>query len=393
MTARPVPGTATRPLAIEDAGPLKGIRVIEVAGLGPAPHAAMVLSDLGADVIRIERPGSPRPDREGDLLNRGRPALGIDLKRSGSVAAVLRLVDHADALIEGFRPGVMERLGLGPQVCHERNPRLVYGRMTGWGQTGPLARTAGHDINYLARSGLLHTFRRRGALPTPPLNLLGDFGGGSMFLVAGMLGALLHSSRTGQGQVIDAAIVDGVASLSTVLWSFRAAGQWDTGAPGENILDTGAHFYEVYECSDGKFVAVGAFEPQFYSECLRGLGLANEQLPEQMDQSSWPAMKERFAAVFRTRTRDQWTEIFTGTDACVTPVLSPDEALADPHLAARGTYTRAWGIDQPGPAPRFSRTPGRIGRRPGEDATEDVLRSWNLTDRDLAELRASGALS
>lgn len=377
-------------VTLQSMGPLEGLRVIEFAGLGPAPHAAMVLSDLGADVIRVERRGALKPNRVLDLLNRGRPAVQVDLKRPEGVEALLRLTEHADALIEGFRPGVMERLGLGPETCHQRNPRLVYGRMTGWGQEGPRSRTAGHDINYLALSGVLHRCRRQDSAPMPPLNLLGDFGGGSMFLVAGVLAAVLSAQRTGRGQVVDAAIVDGVAALSTVLWSFRAMDEWDAGAPGENLLDTGAHFYNVYECSDGEYVAVGAYEQPFYMACLEGLDLAHEPLPDQLDRASWPQMKQRFAAAFKTRTRDEWTEVFAGTDACVTPVLSPDEAVSDHHLRTRRTYVRAWGLLQPAPAPRFSRTPERIRQRPGIHVTHSALLAWGLNDVDLAGLDALG---
>ncbi|HLO34983.1 MAG TPA: CaiB/BaiF CoA-transferase family protein, partial [Candidatus Deferrimicrobium sp.] len=346
-------------------GPLAGLKIIEIAGIGPGPYAAMLLADLGADVVRVDRPGAVSMNAEKDVLNRGRPSIAVDLKSPDGVETVLRLVEQADALIEGFRPGVMERLGLGPDACAERNPRLVYGRMTGWGQEGPLAQTAGHDTNYIAVAGVLHNFARLGERPVPPLNLAGDFGGGSMFLVMGVLAALLHAQRTGEGQVVDAAMIDGAASLMTMEWAFRAMGIWDTEAPGTNLLDTGAPFYEVYECADGKWLAVGAIEAHFYAQLLEGMGLAGAaDLPHQMDRSQWPAMKQRFAEVFRSKTRDDWWAIFQGTDACVTPVLSPSEAIDDPHIKARGTLTNEWGVDQPAPAPRFSLTPAELLRPP-----------------------------
>src|SRR5438105_3444532 len=287
-------------------GPLEGVKVIEMAGIGPGPFTAMMLADMGADVIRIDRPNAPAGgDPTRDVLNRGRPSIAVDLKHPDGVQTVLRLVESADALIEGFRPGVMERLGLGPDECLARNPRLVYGRMTGWGQDGPFAKAAGHDINYIALAGVLNNFTRKGERPVPPLNMVGDFGGGGMLLAFGLVCALLEAYRSGQGQVVDAAMVDGAAVLMTMIHAFIAMGMWQDD-PGTNILDTGAPFYDVYECADGKFLAVGAIETQFYAELLKRTGLEDEELPFQLDRPQWPAMKERFADLFRTKTRDEW---------------------------------------------------------------------------------------
>jgi alpha-methylacyl-CoA racemase len=377
-------------------GPLAGFRIIEIAGIGPGPYAAMLLSDLGADVVRVDRPNAASLGGDRDVLNRGRPSIAVDLKNPDGIETVLRLVEQADALIEGFRPGVMERLGLGPDACHERNPRLVYGRMTGWGQEGPLSQTAGHDIDYIALAGVLHNFTRQGERPVPPLNLVGDFGGGSMFLVMGVLAALLHAQRSGEGQVVDAAMVDGAASLMTMEWAFRGMGIWDTEAPGTNLLDTGAPFYEVYECADGKWIAVGAIEAQFYAELIKGLGLEGDAtLPHQMDRSQWPAMKQRFTDLFKAKTRDEWWAIFEGTDACVAPVLSPGEARTQPHIAARSTIVHEWGVDQPAPAPRFSRTRTALQRppsAPGAD-TDEALAAWGFSSADIAKLREAGAVT
>jgi alpha-methylacyl-CoA racemase len=376
-------------------GPLAGFKIIEIAGIGPGPYAAMLLSDLGADVLRVDRPNAPAVNAERDVLARGRRSIAVDLKNPDGVETVLQLVERADALIEGFRPGVMERLGLGPDACAERNPKLVYGRMTGWGQEGPLAQTAGHDIDYIALAGVLHNFTRLGERPVPPLNLVGDFGGGSMFLVMGVLAALLHAQRTGEGQVVDAAMVDGAASLMTMEWAFRGMGIWDTESPGTNLLDTGAPFYEVYECADGKWIAVGAIEAQFYAELLEGMGLAGAaDLPHQMDRAQWPAMKKRFAEVFAAKTRDEWWAIFEGTDACVAPVLSPAEALTQPHLKARSTLVNEWGVDQPAPAPRFSRTPSELRlppSAPGAD-TDAGLAAWGFAPDQISKLREAGAV-
>jgi alpha-methylacyl-CoA racemase len=379
-------------------GPLSGFRIIEFAGIGPGPFAAMLLADLGADIVRLDRSGNVMggdPDQPpGDILNRGRRSVGVDLKNPDGIGAVLDLVASADALIEGFRPGVMERLGLGPDVCLERNPKLVYGRMTGWGQDGPYAPTAGHDINYIALAGALEPMGRAGQQPTPPINLIGDFGGGGMLLAFGICAALLEASRSGEGQVIDAAMVDGAASLMAMTWSFRAMGIWNDER-GTNMLDTGAHFYDTYETSDGKYVSIGSIEPQFYAELLRLTGSEGEELPHQMDRSQWPAQKERLAGIFRSKTRDEWCELMEGTDVCFAPVLSMAEAPSHPHIAERGTFTEVAGVTQPAPAPRFSRTPGGIDRPPPHAGqhTDEVLADWGFTAERIAELRDAKAIA
>lgn len=379
-------------------GPLSGFKIIEIAGIGPGPYGAMLLADLGAEVIRIDRAGNVvGGDPENpplDLLARGRRSIGVDLKNPDGVAMILDLVESADALIEGFRPGVMERLGLGPDVCQERNPKLVYARMTGWGQTGPYASAAGHDINYIALAGALEPMGRAGQQPTPPINLIGDFGGGGMMLAFGVCAALLEAGRSGKGQVVDAAMVDGAASLMTMVWSFKAMGFWNDER-GTNLLDTGAHFYDTYETSDGGYVSIGSIEPQFYAELLRLTGLEGEELPNQMDRSAWPALKQRFAELFRQKTRDEWCEIMEHTDVCFAPVLAMDEAPAHPHLAERGTFTEVAGVTQPAPAPRFSRTPGAIENPPPHPGqhTDEILDSWGFDDDRIAELRASGAIA
>ena len=378
-------------------GPLDGLRIIELAGLGPAPFAGMMLADAGADIVRIDRferaTYPPHSEAHVDLMNRGRRSVAVDLKNPGGVGLVLRLVEVADGLMEGFRPGVAERLGLGPDVCLARNPRLVFGRMTGWGQDGPLAQAAGHDIDYIALSGALEPIGRAGQAPLPPLNLVGDFGGGGMLLAFGMVAAILSARQTGAGQVVDAAMVDGAASLMTMTTTLRAAGMWD-GPRGTNLLDTGAHFYEVYETSDGGFIGVGAIEPQFYAELIRLLGLEGEDLPPQMDRDAWPGMKERFARIFAGRTRADWEAVFDGTDACATPVLSPAEAPEHPHNRFRQTFTEVAGVVQPAPAPRFLGTPGAIRRpppNPGQHA-EEALGDWGLSDGEIGALRTSGAI-
>ena len=378
-------------------GPLEGVRIIELAGLGPAPFAGMMLADAGADVVRIDRSDRatypPREEPHVDLMNRGRRSVAVDLKHPDGVALVLRLVEQADGLMEGFRPGVAERLGLGPDDCLGRNPRLVYGRMTGYGQEGPMAPAAGHDIDYIALSGALEAIGRAGERPVPPLNLVGDFGGGGMLLAFGMVAAILGARTTGAGQVIDAAMVDGAAALMTMTYTLRSAGIWGDER-GTNLLDTGAHFYEVYETSDGRYMAVGAIEPQFYAELIRLLGLEGTELPGQMDREAWPAMKERFAAIFATRTRDEWEAVFAGSDACVAPVLSPAEAPGHPHNQVRGTFTEVAGVVQPAPAPRFLGTPGAIRRpppNPGQHG-DDALGEWGLSADEVAGLRASGAI-
>ncbi len=379
-------------------GPLEGVRIIELAGIGPAPFTGMMLADAGADVVRIDRSDRatypPRQEPHVDLMNRGRRSVAVDLKHPEGVALVLRMVERADGLLEGFRPGVTERLGIGPDVCLERNPRLVYGRMTGWGQDGPMAQAAGHDIDYISLAGALEPIGRAGERPLPPLNLVGDFGGGGMLMAFGLVAALLHAQRTGVGQVVDAAMVDGAAALMTMTYTLTRSGIWQE-ARGTNLLDTGAHFYEVYETSDGGYVGVGAIESQFYAELLRLLGLEGEDLPAQMDRDQWPAMKERFAAIFAGRTRDEWAELFAGTDACVAPVLSPAEAPDHPHNRARGTFTEVAGVVQPAPAPRFSATPSSIRRpppNPGQHGDE-ALGEWGLDEGEIAALRSAGAIT
>ena len=378
-------------------GPLEGIRIVELAGLGPAPFAGMMLADAGADVVRVDRfdraTYPPRTDPHVDLLNRGRRSVAVDLKRSEGVEVVLRLAAAADGLMEGFRPGVAERLGIGPDACLARNPRLAYGRMTGWGQGGPMAPAAGHDIDYIALAGALEPIGRAGDRPVPPLNLVGDFGGGGMLLAFGLVAAMLSARTTGKGQVVDAAMVDGAAALMTMTYTLRAAGVW-SDERGTNLLDTGAPFYEVYETSDGGFMAVGAIEPQFYAELLDRLGLADAGLPDQNDRARWPEMKERFAARFATRTRAEWEEVFAGSDACVAPVLSPAEAPDHPHNRARSTFTEVAGVVQPAPAPRFLSTPGEIRRpppNPGQHG-DDALADWGFAAGEIEQLRREGAI-
>ncbi len=378
-------------------GPLEGVRIVELAGLGPAPFAGMMLADAGADIVRIDRHEKaaypPLSEPHVDLMNRGRRSVAVDLKNPAGVELVLRLVEQADGLMEGFRPGVAERLGIGPTTCLERNPKLVFGRMTGWGQNGPMAPRAGHDIDYIALAGALDPIGRAGDRPVPPLNLVGDFGGGGMLLAFGMLAAIISAQRTGRGQVVDAAMVDGAAALMAMTYTLRSAGMWN-GPRGTNLLDTGAPFYEVYETSDGGFMGVGAIETQFYAELIRLLDLEGEELPPQMDREAWPAMKERFAAIFATRSRAEWEKVFEGSDACVAPVLSMDEAPHHPHNRVRGTFTEVAGVVQPAPAPRFESTPGSIRRpppNPGQHADE-ALADWGLTDAEVAELRTAGAI-
>ncbi|HRD50506.1 MAG: CoA transferase [Candidatus Competibacter sp.] len=380
-------------------GPLQGIKVVEFAGLGPVPFSGMVLSDLGAEVVQINRdtgPNAPEinlfsPDK--NIPNRGRRIIRLDLKTPAGVAAALRLIENADALIEGFRPGVMERLGLGPEACLARNRRLIYGRMTGWGQTGPLAPTAGHDINYLALSGALHAIGRADGGPTPPLNLIADYGGGAMFLVVGLLAALLEAGKSGQGQVVDAAMADGSALLMAAIYSLKAMGYW-TDQRESNFLDGGAHFYDTYQCADGKWLAVGAIEPHFYRILLEGCGVTDPDPRQQWRPKSWPAMKERLRAALRTKSRDEWCALFEGSDACVTPVLGLDEAPAHPHNQARQTFVEFAGLVQPAPAPRFSRTPATIQGSPGScaDTSSDWLADWGFSEAERAQLTQAGAI-
>jgi len=379
-------------------GPLGGVRVVEIAGIGPGPFCAMMLADMGAEVLRIDRlgpadlglPVEPRFS----VLTRGRRSVALDLKQPAAIAAVKRLVVKADALIEGFRPGVMERLGLGPDECLTANPRLVYGRMTGWGQEGPMAPAAGHDINYIALAGVLHSIGRRGSAPAPPLNLVGDFGGGGMYLAFGVVCALLEAGRSGRGQVVDAAMVDGAASLAAAVFGLRAKGMWNDER-GDNILDSGAPWYDVYETQDGKYVAIGSIEGRFYGELLRLTGLTGEALPPQWEKARWGELRARLTEVFKQKTRDEWCRIMEGSDVCFAPVLSMAEAPAHPHNRARGTFVEVDGVPQPGPAPRFSRTPGAIGRPPAAPGqhTEEALRDWGFSADELADLRKSGAIA
>src|SRR5215831_9984006 len=379
-------------------GPLAGIKIVELTGIGPGPMGAMLLADLGATILRIDR---PEPSNLGlqrvlryDLLLRGRPALALDLKSPGGKALALRLVERADALIEGFRPGVTERLGLGPEECLARNPRLVYGRVTGWGQDGPLAHAAGHDINYISLVGALHAFGRRGQPPTPPLNLVGDFAGGALYLALGIVCGILDAKRSGRGQVVDAAMVDGAASLMTAFHGLVAAGM-ATHERGTNHLDTGAHFYNVYECADGRWISIAPIEGKFYAQLLRRLDIDPAALPPQMDRTQWPEAQARLAALFKTKTRDEWCMLLEGTDACFAPVLTTDEASLHPHNMARQTYIEIDGIVQPAPAPRFSRTVPDLPIPPqspsrGEEAYA-ALTGW-LEPAEIAGLRAAGTL-
>ncbi|MEE9606867.1 MAG: CaiB/BaiF CoA-transferase family protein [Myxococcota bacterium] len=379
-------------------GPLNGVKILEVAGIGPGPFCGMMLSDMGAEVLRLDRAqsvGRVDPSVPNlDFLARGRRSVGVDLKHPDGVAAVLRLVERADALIEGFRPGVMERLGLGPEICLERNPRLVYGRMTGWGQEGPLAQVAGHDINYIALAGALESLGRRGQAPVPPLNLVGDFGGGGMLLAFGIACALVERSHSGKGQVVDAAMVDGAAILMTIIHGALQSGWWKPER-GTNMLDTGAHFYDVYETKDGKYISVGSIEPQFYAEFLEKTGLAGEDLPAQMDRSQWPALKERVAEIFRGKTRDEWCEIMEGSDVCFAPVLTMTEARSHPHIAARHTFVEVEGAPQPAPAPRFGRSRAEISSPPAHPGqhTDGALADWGFEAEEIAKLREAKAIA
>ena len=372
-------------------GPLHGFRVIELAGIGPGPFCGMMLSDMGAEVIRVDRVGGSGGGRR-DVLARNRRSIAVDLKQSAGVELVLKLAESADALFEGFRPGVTERLGLGPDICLARNEKLVYGRMTGWGQDGPIARAAGHDINYIGLAGALHAIGEPGGKPVPPLNLIGDFGGGGMLLAYGLVCGMLEASRSGKGQVIDAAMVDGAAALMAMFFSMAGHGFKD--ARGSNMLDGGAHFYNTYETKDGKFVCVGAIEPQFYAELVEKAGLDPERFAPQMDAARWPEFKTELAAVFKTRTRDQWCAIMEGSDVCFAPVLSILEAPAHPHNRQRDTFVAVDGVTQPAPAPRFSRTRPQVrhpARAPGQD-TRAVLAELGVAAEEVDALAAAGAI-
>jgi alpha-methylacyl-CoA racemase len=376
-------------------GPLQGIRVLEFEAIGPGPFAGMLLADMGADVLVVDRPASSdlglKRERSYDVMMRGKRSVTLDLKEKGAPQIALDLVSKADALIEGFRPGVMERLGLGPEAALGRNPKLVYGRMTGWGQDGPLAARAGHDINYIALAGVLHAFGRRGEAPVPPLNLIGDFGGGGMLLGFGIACALLEANRSGRGQVVDAAMVEGASLLAAMFHGFLKVDQWSE-TRGVNLLDTGAPWYDVYETKDGKYVSIGAIEAKFYAELLSRLALGSKQLAGQYDRARWPEMRETFARAFKAKTRDEWCAIFEGSDACFAPVLSFSESRNHAHNAARASFVNVAGVPQPAPAPRFSRTPGAVRSAPPErgEGGGAALAEWGFSAQDSERLRSGG---
>ncbi len=376
-------------------GPLQGFKIIEIAGIGPGPFCAMMLADQGAEVIRIDRKSAAGTGSKFNFLNRGRKSIAVDLKSPEGIELVLRLVENADGLIEGFRPGVMERLGLGPDVCQERNAKLVFGRMTGWGQSGSMAKAAGHDINYISLSGALHAIGRDGGAPVPPLNLVGDFGGGGMLLAFGMVCALLEAKGSGQGQVVDAAMTDGSALLMTPIFGMNAAGSW-SNQRGRNLLDSGAHFYDVYPCADEKFVSLGSIEPQFYKLLLELTELTDDEelASQQMDPKAWPKFKARLAQVMATKTRDEWCEIMEGTDVCFAPVLDFDEAKAHPHNLERNTFVAVDGLEQPAPAPRFSRTPGAVSSGPPKAGAhnQEALTAWGFSSDEIGAAENAGAI-
>ncbi len=377
-------------------GPLQGIKVLEFEAIGPGPFCGMVLADLGADVLVVDRPSDPGlglgRGRNVEVMMRGKRSLTLDLKSQDGVAAAIALAARADALIEGFRPGVMERLGLGPDVLLKKNPKLVYGRMTGWGQDGPMAPRAGHDINYIALSGMLHAIGRAGQPPAPPLNLVGDFGGGGMLLALGIACALVETSRSGKGQVVDAAMVEGAGLLGAMFSGMLATKRWNEQARGVNLLDSGAPWYDAYETKDGRYVSIGSIESKFYADLLVRLGLDKESLPAQMDVAGWPTLRKRFGEVFRTKTRDEWCTAFEGSDACFAPVLTFSEARSHPHNVARRGYVEVGGIPQPAPAPRFSRTPGAVSRTPPErgEGGRAALADWGLGAADIENLKKLG---
>jgi alpha-methylacyl-CoA racemase len=379
-------------------GPLAGIKIIELGGIGPGPMAAMMLGDMGADVVRIDRIGAARAAYAADpkfaVNSRSRRSIAVDLKQKAGVQLALQLIDQADALIEPFRPGIAEKLGLGPEICLRRNPALVYCRVTGWGQTGPLAHAAGHDLNYIALTGALHAIGRVGEKPTVPLNLIGDYGGGGMLLAFGLVCGLLEARRSGKGQVVDAAMVDGASALFSAIFGMHASGAW-RDERGANVLDGSAHFYNVYETSDGKYISIAAIEPQFYSLLLSKLGIAEDTLPDQMDRSGWSTLTERFADIFKMKTRQEWCEIMEGTDICFAPVLSIAEAPEHHHAKDRNAYVDVGGIRQPAPAPRFSRTPGEARhapREPGADG-DSVLSDYGFSVHERIELKAAGVIA
>jgi alpha-methylacyl-CoA racemase len=372
-------------------GPLSSLKILEFAGIGPGPFCGMLLSDLGADVVRIDRKGGGRGAR-GDVTARGRRSVAMDLKSPAAVETCLALMETADAAFEGFRPGVMERLGLGPDVALARNPRLVYGRMTGWGQHGPFAQAAGHDMNYIAISGALSAIGTADK-PIPPLNLVGDFGGGALYLAFGLLAAVTHARAMGEGQVVDCAMSDGAASLMAMFYGFKAQGAWST-ARRANLLDGGAHFYDTYQCADGKWISIASIEPQFYAQLLQKTGIDDPEFKAQMDRSKWPDLAARLTAVIATRTRAEWCEVMDATDVCFAPVLDLDEAPLHPHNVARQTFVEIDGVVQPAPAPRFSRTPGAVaGPPPAIGAhTRSALEDWGIAAETVRELETAGAI-
>lgn len=374
-------------------GPLTGIRVVEMAGIGPGPFTAMMLSDLGAEVIRVDRLSHKGTGHRANVLNRGRKSIAVDLKNPRGVETTLRLIEQADVVLEGFRPGVMERLGLGPEECLSVNPRLIFGRMTGWGQTGPLSQAAGHDINYISIAGALGAMGYADRPPAPPLNLVGDFGGGAMYLLTGILAALVERATSGQGQMIDAAMTDGTASLLSPFFGLMAMNMWTTDR-FSNRLDGGAFYYGSYECSDGKYISIGSLEPQFYALLLEKAEITDPEFQEQLDEAAWPAKREKLNQLFKTRTRQQWCDIMEGTDVCFAPVLDLKEAPVHPHNIYRKTFVELDGVVQPAPAPRFSRTQGEIqgpAAMAGEH-TREVLSAWNFSDQEIGELQASGVI-
>jgi alpha-methylacyl-CoA racemase len=386
-----------KPMSDKQGGPLTGIKIVEIGGIGPSPLCCALLSDMGADIIRVDRPepsglGLEYASVKADVRRRGRPSIAVDLKHPQGIETVLRLVAKADAIIDPFRPGVMERLGLGPDDCMKRNPRLIYGRITGWGQNGPIADSAGHDINYIALSGVLHAIGTK-AQPVPPLNVVGDMGGGAMFLALGLLAGIIEAKSSGRGQVVDAAMSEGAAYLALGCFGLTAVDQWNEEREN-NILDGGAPFYRVYETQDGKFVSIGSIEPKFYALLIEKMGLKGEKLPAQNDRSQWPAMRERFAAVFRTKTRDEWCAIMEGSDVCFAPVLNFREAAAHPQALARGSFVDLDGVIQPAPAPRFSRTPSSVksGPAPLGSQTNAALAAWGFAEADIADLTAQKAI-
>jgi alpha-methylacyl-CoA racemase len=372
-------------------GPLSDLKIVEFAGIGPGPFCGMLLSDLGADVVRIDRKGG-RGGAKSDITSRGRRSVALDIKNPAAVEAALKLIEKADVLFEGFRPGVMERNGLGPDVCLKRNPKLVYGRMTGWGQTGPYSMAAGHDMNYIAITGALDAIGTKDK-PVPPLNLVGDFGGGALYLAFGLLAGVINARATGKGQVIDCAMSDGAASLMAMFYGMNAAGGW-VPSRRSNLLDGGAHFYDTYECADGKLLAIGAIEPQFHEVLTKGLGLSEDDFTKRMDRKAWPEHSKKIAGVVKTKTRDEWMKVFDGTDACVAPVLSMEEAPKHPHNAERQTFRTVDGIVQPGPAPRFSRTAGAINGPPAKAGqhSAEVLKDWGIDAEKAAGFLKSGAV-